>query len=105
MLASKSTVISVENVSKSYAGKSISLFWNQIFNTKVKGSTILTNITFNVKKGSCFGVLGMNGAGKSTLLQLLTGILTPTSGRIKIEGRVTAILELGSESLFPPKSK
>lgn len=96
MLASKSTVISVENVSKSYAGKSISLFWNQIFNTKVKGSTILTNITFNVKKGSCFGVLGMNGAGKSTLLQLLTGILTPTSGRIKIEGRVTAILELGS---------
>lgn len=96
MLAPKSTVIRVENVSKSYAGKSISLFWNQIFKTKVKGSIVLNNITFNVKKGSCFGVLGMNGAGKSTLLQLLTGILTPTSGRIEIEGRVTAILELGS---------
>ena len=96
MLTRKKKVIRVDNVSKSYAGKSISLFWNQIFNTKVKGSSVLTNITFNVKKGSCFGVLGMNGAGKSTLLQLLTGILTPTRGRIEIEGKATAILELGS---------
>lgn len=89
-------VITVTNVSKSYANQSISLFWNRIFNTKVESSSVLNNITFNVKKGSCLGVLGMNGAGKSTLLQLLTGILTPTSGTIDIIGKVTAILELGS---------
>ncbi|THF32787.1 ABC transporter ATP-binding protein [Pseudomonas atacamensis] len=56
----------------------------------------LKNVSFEVLKGQSVGVIGRNGAGKSTLLQLLTGTLTPTSGSVKINGKVAAVLELGS---------
>jgi len=56
----------------------------------------LKNVTFEVKKGQTFGVVGRNGSGKSTLLQIICGTLNPTSGRIGIHGRVAALLELGS---------
>jgi lipopolysaccharide transport system ATP-binding protein len=56
----------------------------------------LKDVSFNVLKGQSVGVIGRNGAGKSTLLQLLTGTLTPTKGSVKINGKVAAVLELGS---------
>lgn len=56
----------------------------------------LKDISFQVKEGSTIGVIGRNGSGKSTLLQLIAGIVTPTSGVIKVDGRVSALLELGS---------
>lgn len=56
----------------------------------------LKNVNFEVQKGQSVGVIGRNGAGKSTLLQLLTGTLTPTKGSVKINGKVAAVLELGS---------
>lgn len=56
----------------------------------------LTNVSFTVEKGKSVGVVGRNGAGKSTLLQLITGTLTPTSGSVKVNGKVAAVLELGS---------
>lgn len=56
----------------------------------------LKNISFEIKKGEIVGVLGRNGAGKSTLLQLICGTLTPTSGKITINGRLAALLELGA---------
>lgn len=56
----------------------------------------LKDISFEVNKGECVGIIGRNGAGKSTLLQILTGILTPSSGELYIGGRVAALLELGS---------
>lgn len=56
----------------------------------------LTNVNFTVEKGKSVGVVGRNGAGKSTLLQLITGTLTPTSGSVTVNGRVAAVLELGS---------
>lgn len=56
----------------------------------------LRNVSFAVEKGKSVGVVGRNGAGKSTLLQLITGTLTPTMGSVTVNGRVAAVLELGS---------
>ncbi|MFT3714200.1 MAG: polysaccharide ABC transporter ATP-binding protein [Archangium sp.] len=56
----------------------------------------LKGVNLRVPKGTTVGVIGRNGSGKSTLLKLLTGIYTPTKGTIKVEGRISALLELGA---------
>lgn len=56
----------------------------------------LKNVDIHVKKGEMIGFIGENGSGKSTMLKIITGVLTPTSGSIKIEGKISALLELGS---------
>ncbi|MDC0157407.1 ABC transporter ATP-binding protein [Verrucomicrobia bacterium] len=92
----KEKAISVANLSKSYPPKIISLLWNALSGSKTNGEFVLKDISFDVRKGSCMGIVGLNGAGKSTLLQLLAGILTPTHGKVSVNGRLSAILELGS---------
>jgi ABC-type polysaccharide/polyol phosphate transport system ATPase subunit len=56
----------------------------------------LKNVSFELAPGECMGLIGSNGAGKSTTLNMATGLLLPDSGRIDVNGKVTALLELGA---------
>jgi len=56
----------------------------------------LNSISFSLESGDSLGIIGLNGSGKSTLLQIIAGTLTPSEGEVAVEGRVAALLELGS---------
>lgn len=93
--------IEVKNVKKyfkSYQDKAFSFkerFVNPSRN-KYEEVQVLKGISFDVKKGEAIGIIGKNGCGKSTTLKLLTRILYPDAGEIKIKGRVSSLIELGA---------
>lgn len=98
---SKNIAISVQNLTKTY------LLYNSNLE-RVKEAlhplrrkyhhefNALHDISFEIKKGETVGIIGKNGSGKSTLLKIITGVLTPTCGNVTVNGRVSALLELGS---------
>ncbi len=116
------TVIEVENLGKLYRlgevgtgtiSHDINRWWHkvrgkvdpyqkigQVNDRTTKGTSdyvwALQNINFKVERGEVLGVIGQNGAGKSTLLKILSKITSPTTGKIKITGRVASLLEVGT---------
>ena len=56
----------------------------------------MDNLNLEIRKGEALGILGKNGAGKSTLLKMITGVVTPTSGKLEVNGKISSLLELGA---------
>ena len=100
-MSSDDVILRVSNVSKCFEIYSKPV--HRLFQTLTAGYKkfyrefwALKDVSFEVKKGECIGIIGRNGAGKSTLLQIITGILQPTSGSVELHGKIAALLELGS---------
>lgn len=94
-------VIEVNNLTKTYhlydkPGDRVREIFSLKHKKYARNYDALSGISFRVYKGETLGIIGKNGAGKSTLLKMLTGVTTPTSGDIRIEGAVSALLELGT---------
>ncbi len=95
------TVISVRNVTKAYSlyqkpiHRLMEVFnpFGRKYHTPIYA---LENIDFELERGKALGIIGRNGSGKSTLLHLITGIQQPTSGSVHVNGRISALLELGA---------
>ena len=97
----KDIAIEVKNLTKSYKlyDKPMDRIKDSLGlakNKKFKEKLALNNVNLTVKKGETVGIIGTNGSGKSTILKIITGVLTPTSGEVNVDGHISALLELGA---------
>ncbi len=94
--------VSFQNVSKIYTKQSRQFFFSyflEVLGRQRQPQELfyaLRGVTFEVRAGDTLGIVGHNGAGKSTLLSLVAGLTVPEEGRVSVDGRVMAMLELGS---------
>ena len=100
-MSSDDIAISVRSLGKTYRlfghpGDRIKQFLSLGMKKYHNEFTALHDVSFDIKKGETVGIIGRNGSGKSTLLQLICGILKPTAGSVKVNGRISALLELGA---------
>lgn len=101
-MSSEDSILEVEHVSKRFEMYSNprhrlqQMLFGRFGKRYFREFWALRDVSFNVRRGECIGVVGRNGAGKSTLLQVITGVLQPTEGRVVVRGRIAALLELGS---------
>ena len=98
---SRNNAISVENVTKIYRlyDKPVDRLKEALSITHKnyhRDFYALNGISFDVKKGETVGIIGTNGSGKSTILKIITGVLTPTTGKVQVAGVISALLELGA---------
>lgn len=101
MSSSNNVAINIKNISKKYEiyDKPINRLKQSIYRGKkqfYREFKALDDITFQVTKGETIGIVGKNGSGKSTLLQIIANTLNPTEGEAIVNGKVAALLELGS---------
>jgi ABC-type polysaccharide/polyol phosphate transport system ATPase subunit len=96
-------LIGVSKVYRRYGGRQFSTLKSALLQRSIlrdlqpsETFPALTDVSFTVPKGSTYGVIGRNGSGKSTALKLVAGITKPTSGSVRVEGRISALIELGA---------
>jgi lipopolysaccharide transport system ATP-binding protein len=98
---SSEPAIAIRGVGKHYEiyDKPQHRLWQSVFRGKrqfYREFWALRGVNFDIQRGETFGIVGRNGSGKSTLLQIVAGTLQPTTGEVRVHGRVAALLELGS---------
>jgi ABC-type polysaccharide/polyol phosphate transport system ATPase subunit len=96
-------LVNVSKIYRRYGGRQFSTLKSALLQRSIlrdlqpsETFPALTDVSFSVPKGATYGVMGRNGSGKSTALKLVAGITKPTSGTVRVEGRISALIELGA---------
>ena len=96
-------LVNVSKIYRRYSGRHFSTLKSALLQRSIlrdlrpsETFPALSGVTFTVPKGSTYGVIGRNGSGKSTALKLVAGITKPTSGQVNVDGRISALIELGA---------